>query len=301
MRLPPLSLKERLLLLHHCRGAGWKSIHRILTEDSELRHIYDLTATDLIKQFRFHPTHAERFLDDLHHIDIQSRLEQYDKTNIKVITIFDEQYPSLLKQIYDPPWVLYALGDITLLNRHPALGVVGTRQPTQHAYKNMTHVLDPLIEQGWVIVSGLALGIDGYAHRIALNGNTIAVLGSGLYHPYPARHRPLFEHLSKHQLVVSEYPPDQLPNKWQFPERNRIISGLSIGLLVVEAKHKSGSLITADQAMEQGRDVFAIPGPILEANYEGTHGLIQQGAKLVTSAEDILNEFNITAREYKDF
>lgn len=287
-----LSFRERLIHIHHCRGAGWKAIQRLLAIDPELHHLYTLTVHDLTHDFHFKLEHATHFHRDLHTINIHSKLTYYQKNEINIITPHDHDYPKLLKEIFDPPWVLYAKGDKNLLNSVPALGVVGTRHPTSMAFKNMKHILTPLIEQKWVIVSGLAMGIDGYAHEMAQSGRTIAVLGSGLFHPYPARHQLLFDKIVANHLVISEYPPDTPPNKWQFPERNRIISGLSLGTLVVEAKQKSGSLITADQAMEQGRDVFAVPGPITNPNYEGTHKLIQQGAKLVTTSEDILNELN---------
>jgi DNA processing protein len=287
-----LSFRERLIHIHHCRGAGWKAIERLVSLDHSLHHLYDLTLHDLTHEFHFKPEHAKNFHSDLHTLNIQSKMTQYQKSEIKIITVQDDDYPKLLKETFDPPWVLYAKGNVSLLNTMPTLGVVGTRHPTQLAYKNMCHVLLPLLEEGWTVVSGLAMGIDGYAHEIAMKGKTIAVLGSGLFHPYPARHQTLFDNIVAKQLAISEYPPNTPPNKWQFPERNRIISGLSLGTLVVEAKQKSGSLITADQAMEQGREVFAIPGPITSPNYEGTHGLIQQGAKLVTSADDIMSEFN---------
>ncbi|MGV3489430.1 MAG: DNA-processing protein DprA [Tuberibacillus sp.] len=285
-----MGFRERLIHVHHCRGSGWKAIERLLKKDHDLRHLYHLSIKDLICDFHFKKHHAEAFHEDLHKIDIHTQLEQYDKRKIKVITIDDPRYPKLLKEIFDPPWVIYAKGNVNLLNDGPTLGVVGTRRPTHIAYKNMRQVLTPLLELNWVIVSGLAIGIDGYAHKMALNGKTIAVLGSGLTHPYPSCHWHLFNQIAEKHLVLSEYPPHTPPNKWQFPERNRIISGLSLGVLVVEAKQKSGSLITADQAMEQGREVFAIPGPIFEPNYVGTHALIQQGAKLVTCSDDIISE-----------
>ncbi len=141
-------------------------------------------------------------------------------------------------------------------------------------------------------MSGMAKGIDAYAHWQAIEqrGQTIAILGSGLNYVYPPSHRDLFQKLAAQQLIISEYPPHFPPRKWQFPERNRLISGLSRGVIVVEAKEKSGSLITADQALEQGREVFAVPGPIYSPASQGTNHLIQQGAKLVMSAADVLNE-----------
>jgi DNA processing protein len=286
-----LNFRERLIHIHHCRGAGWQTIRKLLSKDPELRMLYDLTVQDFHTDLHLPLGRAERLFHDLHHLDMTALLTQYRNSDIHIITVFDDEYPELLKAIYDPPWVLYTLGRTDLLKAQPTLAVVGTRRPSAMAYQNMRELLSPLIQRGWVIVSGMALGIDGFAHELSLNGKTIAVLGSGLYHPYPASHRRLFEKLTAKQLVISEYPPHTPPHQWQFPVRNRIISGLSRGVLVVEAKEKSGSLITADQAMEQGRDIFAVPGPAFDPHYKGTHGLIQQGAKLVMSAEDILDEF----------
>lgn len=285
--------RDRLILVHHCRGIGWKTLKRLLDFDHDLSDVHHMSVSDFCYHLHMNRQHAEAFFHDLHHIDIQATLTSYEKNNIFTVTLHDDTYPLLLKTIYDPPWVLYGKGDPSLLQHQKIISVVGSRQPTSKAKQIMERLLMPLITDQWTIVSGMALGIDGYAHQLGLESSTIAVLGSGLYHPYPKQHRQLFDQMTTNHLVISEYPPNTPPQKWQFPERNRIISGLSLGTVVVEARERSGSLITADQALDQGRDVFAVPGSILETNACGTNRLIQQGAKLVMNTEDILNELSV--------
>lgn len=214
------------------------------------------------------------------------------RQSISSVTIFDENYPLLLKSIYDPPWVLYGQGDWTVLNRDKMISVVGTRNPSNQGKQALHKVLGPLIDNRWVVISGLAKGIDTFAHELCIQKNslTAAVLGSGLLQIYPKENRELANKISEQGIVLSEFSPHVTPKRWHFPLRNRIISGLTRATLVAEARTKSGSLITADQALEQGRDVFAIPGSILEECANGTNFLIQNGAKLVMSAEDIQNE-----------
>lgn len=232
---------------------------------------------------------------------LYQHMKQYNSTyimknlmrhSISAVTIFDKNYPPLLKSIYDPPWVLYGKGDWTVLNRDKMISVVGTRNPSKQGKQALQKVLEPLIDDNWIVISGLAKGIDTFAHELSVQNNalTAAVLGSGLLQIYPRENRELAKKISEHGIVISEFSPQVTPKRWHFPLRNRIISGLSRATLVAEARTKSGSLITADQALEQGRDVFAIPGSILEECANGTNFLIQNGAKLVMSAEDIQNE-----------
>ncbi|MCC3357485.1 DNA-processing protein DprA [Bacillus sp. REN16] len=285
--------RENLIHLHHCRGIGWKSIFRILQHDPTLSSIYNYPTTFYEKILPLTKNQMKNFLNDLHSLSIQSMLKQYSNNNVGIITIFDKEYPRLLKQIYDPPWVLYTSGDKALLNSEKLLSVVGSRTPTGLSRQSMSKVLVPLIRQNWVLVSGLARGIDTMAHKLAIdhNGKTIAVIAGGLHHIYPLENKELATTITQHHILISEYPPFTKPEKWQFPMRNRIISGLAQGTMVVEAKERSGSLITADQALNQGREVFAIPGSILEQSCVGTNKLIQSGAKLVLNSEDILSEF----------
>jgi DNA processing protein len=223
-----------------------------------------------------------------------------------IVTLGDADYPAALLQTADPPALLYATGRIDQLRRlqpAQALAIVGSRNPTPQGAQNARDFARHLAASGLTIVSGLALGIDGAAHEGALEGAqqgaasgqpaTLAVVGTGLDRVYPARHQPLAHRIAQQGLILSEYPLGTPPLHANFPRRNRIISGLSQGTLVVEAALESGSLITARQALEQGREVFAIPGSIHSPQSKGCHALIQQGAKLVQAAQDVLEELRM--------
>lgn len=284
-------IKKRLVHIHACRGVGWKTIFKFVKFDSSLLSIFTLKEYEFSSLFQMTEQNVKQFYADLHSIETEQLLEQYKADNVILLTIFDHDYPVYLSQIYDPPWVLYLKGKKNLLESN-CLSVVGTRNPSQYAYDVIMKILPPLIKNSWTIVSGLASGIDSAAHNITIKekGNTIAVLGSGFNQIYPFHNKILANHISTFHLLLSEFPPNKKPEKWHFPLRNRIISGLSKGTVIIEAKERSGSLITAEQALEQGREVFAVPGSIFSSRSQGTNRLIQQGAKLVLSAEDIIEE-----------
>lgn len=210
-----------------------------------------------------------------------------------IITIQCDHYPKLLKQISAPPPLLYVHGNLSILN-DPQLAIIGSRSPTQGGKTTAYDFSKHLAQTGLCITSGLALGIDGVAHQAAVDVNapTIAVIATGIDRVYPARHRELAHAIVKEGAIISEFPIGVQPKPENFPRRNRIISGLSIGTLVVEAALRSGSLITARLASEQGREVFAIPGSIHNPLARGCHLLIRQGAKLVETAQDILEEIS---------
>lgn len=222
---------------------------------------------------------------------IAPTLEWLSQPGNHLITLADSIYPKALLEIANPPALLYAKGQLDCLSL-PCLAVVGSRNATPQGEKNAEDFAENLSRHGLCIVSGMALGIDGAAHRGALKANapTIAVVGTGLDIVYPAKHRDLAHRIVNHGLIISEFPLGTPSKAQNFPRRNRIISGLSIGCLVIEANLDSGSLITARQAAEQGREVFAIPGSIHSPVAKGCHQLIKQGAKLVESTEDILSE-----------
>lgn len=210
-----------------------------------------------------------------------------------IVTLADDDYPSLLREISDPPLVLFVRGDKNLLSARQ-LAMVGARAVSSYGEQNAHYFAAALSRAGFVITSGLARGIDGVSHRgtLAAGGRTIAVAGTGLLQTYPSSHRQLAADIVKSGgALVSEFPLSTGPQSYHFPRRNRIISGMSLGVLVVEAAVKSGSLVTARHAMEQGREVFAIPGPINSMVARGCHALIRQGAKLVEAPDDILEEF----------
>ncbi|MBZ2169571.1 MULTISPECIES: DNA-processing protein DprA [Marinobacter] len=218
-------------------------------------------------------------------------LDQCSKQNIQILTFADPCYPEPLRHIHDAPWVLFALGDVSLLQREQ-IAIVGSRNATPSGLSLARRFAAELSACSLLVTSGLALGVDGAAHAGALDVNapTLAVIGCGLDNLYPGRHRPLARRILERGLLVSEYPPGTPARPAHFPQRNRIISGLARGVLVVEAGLKSGSLITARLAMEQGREVFAIPGPVQSPVSRGCHHLIKQGAALVESVEDIVAE-----------
>jgi len=217
--------------------------------------------------------------------------------NIRKITLQDKNYPAILKEIHNPPKELYIKGEIINQDK-VAIGVVGTRKYTQYGKQACLDIAGKLARLGITIVSGLAKGIDTWAHQAALEqgGRTIAVLGSGLDKKsfYPSSNYSLSEKICQQGAMISEYPPGTRGTQFTFPQRNRIISGLSLGVVVIEAPEESGALITAALALEQNREVFAIPGSIYEKNTQGTNQLIKMGAKLVTDIEDILDELNLS-------
>lgn len=215
---------------------------------------------------------------------------------VKLITVKDKEYPYNLRQIEDCPPLLYALGNLDLLKNDNMLAVVGSRNASLSAIKLAEHLSETVAQNNIVVVSGMARGIDAAAHRGALSakGGTIAVLGTGIDVIYPKENEGLYKELSHNALILSEYPFHTKPQVSNFPRRNRIVSGLSKGVLVIEAGIQSGSLITAHQALEQGRDVYAVPGAPYEGRAAGCNKLLKEGAVLVDTAEDILNNFNFS-------
>lgn len=208
-----------------------------------------------------------------------------------VVTIVDDEYPPLLREIPDPPLALHYRGDLSLL-RQPSVAVVGSRRATPYAVNAAAHLSRQLVASGLAIVSGLARGVDSAAHHATLDagGTTIAVLGTGIDVVYPRSNLRLFRLIAEKGLIVTELAPGSPPKPEHFPIRNRVISGLTHGTVIVEATSRSGSLITARMAAEQNREVFAVPGSIFSAGSEGTHRLIQYGARLVHDANDVLDE-----------
>jgi len=228
-------------------------------------------------------------------ISLDAEMEKLERHKVKVVVCEDPCYPSRLKEIYDYPPVLYVKGDLPLQDE-PCLAVVGTRRPTIYGRQVTEEIVADLARSKITIVSGLARGIDSVAHRTALDagGETIAVFASGLDIVYPGENAKLAQAIMEHGALISEYPLGVGSKAENFPLRNRIMSGLSLGVLVVEAGERSGALITAHRAVEQNRDVFAIPGSILSPASRGTNHLIQEGAKLVCNCNDILEELNPT-------
>ena len=226
-------------------------------------------------------------------IDIDKEIGLIKKYDVEVITIDEDQYPKNLKHIYNPPRVLYVKGKL-IPEDYYSIGIVGSRKASFYGQQNAERLGSELAQKGFTVISGMARGIDTYAHKGALKakGRTIAVLGSGINVVYPPENKTLMDEISRNGAVISEFPIDTRPNRQNFPMRNRIISGLSMGVLVIEAARKSGALITASFALEQGREVFSLPGRVDMSTSRGTLGLIKEGAKLVESVDDILEELH---------
>jgi DNA processing protein len=224
-------------------------------------------------------------------------MERLQATDIRVTTLGEVDYPEALRWIPEPPPVLYIWGTLQHADSL-AVAVVGSRKPSPYGQVAAQRLSAELAQCGFTVVSGLARGVDSLAHREAMQagGRTIAVLGSGINVVYPPEHRRLYEAIREQGAVVSEFPFDTKPDRWNFPRRNRIISGLTLGTLVIEASDQSGSLHTARHALEQGREVFAVPGRIDAPSSRGTNNLIKRGAKLVEGLDDILEEFPAAVR-----
>lgn len=266
-------------------------IYKLLERYKEPEKIWYLDKKDL-ERLDINKENINKILDIYYKQNIDNIMFYIKKNNIKVISINDKEYPESLKRIYDPPIVLYANGNLNLLN-NKSIAIVGCRLCSVYGKIITKKLAYNLSEKNITIISGMARGIDSYAHIGALEakGSTIAVLGSGIDVIYPKENERLYyEIIRNNGLILSEYIVGTKPIPINFPRRNRIISALSNGVLVTEAKIRSGSFITVDFALEQGKDIFAVPGNINSINSEGTNSLIKQGAKLVTCVEDILDE-----------
>jgi len=278
------------LALWHTPGVGPVSFLKLLTCFDSPEAVLHANDAELLEQGVSDSFIKARRHTDWQAADADMQWLQAAPTH-HILTCKDANYPGLLRDIADAPPLLYVLGDShCLANRQ--LAIVGSRNPSAGGEQHANDFAMALVEMGLTITSGLALGIDACAHRGALSAgaSTIAVVGNGLDRVYPARNRALFEQIQQQGAIVSEFPPGTLPRKENFPRRNRIISGLAVGTLVIEAARRSGSLITARLAGEQGREVFALPGSIHNPLSRGCHELIRQGAKLIENIEHIVEE-----------
>ncbi|MFD1135366.1 DNA-processing protein DprA [Paenibacillus urinalis] len=280
-----------LLGLHEIDGIGRKTINKLLSSGNLHKDMLKYETQDWI-QTGMTKDQALKITERFSEVWIEERIHALSKGRTQFVTYLDEDYPVFMKETPDPPLVLYLKGNVSLLH-HPSIAMVGTRVPSGYGKKVGEILASELSNAGYTIVSGLARGIDSICHEAALKagGTTIAVLGGGFSHIYPTENHTLANQIENQGLLVSEYPLHMQPRPGLFPQRNRIIAGLTYGTLVVEADIRSGSLITADAALEAGRDVFAVPGMITSPKSQGTLNLIKQGAKLVTCAEDINEEY----------
>jgi len=297
--MPAIPLRSNyvkyLLVLLHVFSSGSKKARKIFNTFPEYTNLvqqndktlqeFGLTS-EQIRRLRMPPL-----------AEIELEMEWAEQNNQWIVTFFDSEYPDLLREIHRPPMLLFVRGNKQNLSA-AQLAIVGSRNPTPQGSENAYMLAKDLVAAGFKITSGMALGVDAAAHRGALSapepGSTIAVMGAGLNHIYPWRHKKLAQDIvASGGTLVSEFPLDVAPLAENFPQRNRIISGISLGTIVVEATLRSGSLITAYLAADQGRDVFALPGSIHNSLARGCHELIRQGAKLVETAQDILVELPI--------
>lgn len=290
--------KYYLGALHMVPGIGGASIQKLINFFGSAQEAWWAKKEELISSRLLNETVCNNFITHREKIDVQKAMEEWGKKGIKLCTLYDSGYPSLLRNIYNPPIILYYRG--ILPSAVETIAIVGSRRATPYGKNAACLLAKELAANGFWVVSGGARGIDTAAHLGALSqGNTIAVMGCGVDFIYPPENKKMFERIAEAGTIVSEYPPGTAPRAAFFPARNRMISGLSRGTVIVEAAIKSGALITADFALEQGRDVFAVPGSIFSALSKGTNQLIRQGAKLVENVKDILEEYSVTTDEPK--
>ncbi len=291
-----LTNRERLILFNLIPDVGSTRLRRLLDAFETLERVCTASVQALQQVEGIGPVIAQHIAAGCRdERRLSAELVRAQAHGVTILTLEDEDYPRSLRTIYDPPLALYIKGTLARTD-DVAVAIVGARHASVYGVQSAERLAYELALRGVTIISGLARGIDGASHRGALNagGRTIAVLGNGLATMYPPEHAELAAHVTQHGAVVSEYPMDTAPLPHNFPRRNRLISGLSLGVVVVEAAQRSGALITADSALEQGREVFAVPGPMTAVTSQGTHGLLKQGATLVTSVEDILEALRLT-------
>lgn len=276
-------------------------IRNLMSAFEEYSDIFKLDEFQLRKYFNIDDGEYKKIINSKT-LSLDKEIENLKKNKVKVLSLKSQNYPEELKNISQPPVFLYYKGDISLLENR-RIGVVGTRKATTYGRITCEKMTEDLIENGITTVSGLALGIDSICHKRTLekSGKTIAVVGSGLDIIYPKENRILWEQIEKYGLIISEYPLGTEPIGYNFPMRNRIIVGLSRGILVIESQKKGGSLITAELALEEGREVFAVPGDIFSPSSEGCNNLIKNSqAKLTTDVKDIIVEYEWKIKNNKN-
>ncbi|MCU7495912.1 MAG: DNA-protecting protein DprA [Ignavibacteria bacterium] len=289
-----------LRLLLNVEGIGPGKIRNLLAQFKSLNSILsashnELTKTDQINKILAQRIRQASLTRDIFRKKIKEEIERLSQMGASVITVWDPEYPPLLKKIYDPPLILYALGSFTEADNY-SVAIVGTRQPSNYGKVQAEKFSSDLCSQGVTVVSGMARGIDSIVHRsaIKIGGRTIAVIGSGLDVIYPPENRQLFSEIIRNGVVLTEFELGTKPDAQNFPRRNRIISGISLGSIIVESGVSGGAMQTAAFALEQNREVFAVPGNLGVRQSEGTNALIQRsGAKLVCTVDDVIQELEI--------
>lgn len=293
-----LAEQDAYIALNSLPGIGVNNFHNLLERFGSAADIFGANGSSLREVDGIGPKTADQIKSCRPQKTADSEKKKAEKKKARIITLLDEDYPANLKTLFASPPVLYVAGEITEEDAL-AVGIVGTRRATPYGRIITENLAATLAARGLTVVSGLARGVDTFAHRAAIEagGRTIAVLGCGIDFCYPPENRRLFEKIPEHGAVVSQFSFGTEPEKRNFPVRNRIITGLSIGLVVTEAGEKSGALITAYASLEEGRELFALPGRADSPQSAGTNRLIQKGAKLVTCADDVIEEFPPGVRE----
>lgn len=287
-----------IMWISRVAGITNKKAIEIIDKLGSAKEAWYCDKTTLLQIPKISVKNAESIISARKESIIEKYIVELYKKQISYITRNDKEYPYLLKHIPNPPVGFYMIGEMPNEDI-PKISIVGSRKCTQYGAHNTEKITKELSENGIVIVSGLAEGIDGIAHKAALEtgGKTIAVLGNGVDLSYPSVNAAIRKKIIENGCIISEFPPETPPYQSNFPMRNRIVSGLSLGLIVMEASLRSGTLITVGNALDQGRDVFALPGNITSQFSEGTNELIKQGAFLITSADDVLNILGIEKKK----
>jgi DNA processing protein len=286
--------RDYWLALNLVPGVSSTHLYRLVEHFESPEEVLSAPVEELAQVQGLNPKVAEKIKDFDWKAALDKELALIEEHEISIITLDDPAYPENLKTIFDPPLVLYIKGSLEEEDRY-SVAIVGSRRGTAYGRLMTEQLASQLVERGLTIVSGMARGIDSAAHRgaLAAGGRTIAVLGCGLDIVYPPENHQLMQSITQSGAAISEFPLSTPPNSYNFPVRNRIISGLSLGVVVVEAALRSGTMITVGCALEQGREVFAVPGQVTSKYSQGTHAMIKQGAKLVENIDDILEELHL--------
>lgn len=291
---------QQLLALHYVYPLPLNKLQRLLSEIGTLQQLPTISARELAQALQVQLQTAQTLQQNYIKAVKTPFQTYYKRCHIRAIPFMSKYYPKSLLQLRDAPTVIYAKGQLDLLQYPRKIACIGSRNATNYSIIALQSILPPLIAERYVIVSGLAKGADTLAHRmtIELGGHTIAVIGHGFSYIYPKENRQLATEIANKHLLLTEYPPYMGPKKWHFPMRNRIISGLSCALVVTEAAAKSGTLITTDHALEHGKDIFVVPGPIDSEQSKGTNNLLKEGAIPIWNGQQIVDELQMFQMKY---
>lgn len=291
---------HELLALHYVYPLTFKAYSKLIHSIGSITHLSTTSPTKLANILQIPLSKSEIILQEFIKMLKVNLLDAYNSERIIPIPFNNPYYPKELLKLIDPPTVLYAKGDVSFLQENNKIAIIGSRNATNYTSMALDLIVPPLVENDYVIVSGLAKGADSLAHSSAIHygGKTIGVLGNGFFHIYPKENRSLALKMAEKHLLITEYPPYVGPRKWQFPMRNRIISGISEAIVVTEAALSSGTLITTDHALDHGKDIFVVPGPINSEQSKGTNQLLKDGAIPIWNGYQIIEERKMFLGKY---